>query len=73
MYTKKEVKQMNNAELLTAYRRCCEVLICEVNSRRGETKRTLQNVSRLEEELKQRLNIPAEYIVSMDDRLASSV
>jgi hypothetical protein len=69
MYTLKEIKDMDNAELLTAYRQCCEKLICECNSSRGETKRTTTNIVRLEEELKRRLEIPAEYIVSVDDRV----
>ena len=71
MYTLKSVKEMDNAELLFAYRRCCEALFCECNTRRGETKRTTTNVARLEEELKKRLGISADYIVSMDDRLVA--
>lgn len=71
MYTLKEVKAMDNAELLTAYRSCCETLILECNTRRGETKRTTTNVVRLESELKKRLGIPSDYIVSMDDRLVA--
>ena len=69
MYTIKAIKNMSNAELLTTYRAQCEQLIVECNTRRGETKRTTNNVARLESELKSRLNIPAEYIVSPDDRI----
>ena len=69
MYTIKAIKNMSNAELLTAYRLCCESLVIECNTRRGETKRTTTNVARLEEELKSRLDIPTEYIVSPDDRI----
>ena len=69
MYTLKEIKNMSNAELLTTYRAQCEQLIVECNTRHGETKRTTNNVARLESELKSRLNIPAEYIVSPDDRI----
>ena len=69
MYTIKAIKNMSNAELLTTYRAQCEQLIVECNTRRGETKRTTTNVARLEEELKSRLDIPTEYIVSPDDRI----
>ena len=69
MYTIKETTAMSSAELLTTYRAQCEQLIIECNSRRGETKRTTTNVARLEKELKKRLNIPDDYIVSMDDRI----
>ena len=69
MYTIKAIKNMSNAELLTTYRAQCEQLIIECNSRRGETKRTTTHVARLEKELKKRLDIPDDYIVSMDDRI----
>ncbi len=69
MYTIKEITTMSNAELLTTYRAQCEQLIIECNSRRGETKRTTTNVARLESELKKRLDIPTDYIVSPDDRI----
>lgn len=69
MYTLKEIKNMSNAELLTTYRAQCEQLIVECNTRRGETKRTTTNVARLESELKRRLDIPDDYIVSHDDRI----
>ncbi|MBO6202512.1 MAG: hypothetical protein J6O13_03185 [Selenomonas sp.] len=68
-YPLKEIRAMSNAELLTTYRAQCEQLIIECNSRRGETKRTTTNVARLEKELKKRLDIPDDYIVSMDDRI----
>jgi hypothetical protein len=71
MYTLKKIKGMDNEELLTTYRAQCEQLIIECNTRRGETKRTTTNVARLESELKSRLNIPNDYIVSMDDRLTT--
>lgn len=69
MYAIKEITAMSNAELLTTYRAQCEQLIIECNSRRGETKRTTTNVARLESELKKRLDIPTDYIVSPDDRI----